>query len=989
MAERQVSEPSGDEQSGARPAKLSRLAAILVGLVLVIVAANNQAVKLSDEFLPEIPARSVWGARLLLGLVGLLALLWGLGGVIGPPLVAVRRWWSRHRDRVKATGVEPAPADAPGLPARQATMGRDVELAALVDNLLAQPPRPTPILGPSGIGKTNLMVAALHKPTVAARYGIGRVFVRCEGSASAVATVTELAAVLGIPMATGDLRTDCLRYLGEAPAVVCLDNAETPWEADTLRTEDLFAQLASVAGLVVSLRGAERPGGLGWAPPLRLQPLDSQAAAALFLSIVPPGFDGPGLSELLDEMGGVPLAIELLAYAAEGEGLDSLGGRWRTERVKLLRSGTADHRLLSVASSVEASWTGPLMPEPARRLLSILGKLPNGIAHSDIEPLMPGDGPAAADVLRRRGLAFDEIGRLRTHPPVRQHVEAAHPPAGPDWERVTAHYQLLSMELGPRVGGPAGAEAVDRLAAEAANLTTAVLGSGHLVDAARGLDAIHALRDLARFTAVDLGLLFGSALHVAEAGQDDGRLARAQEDLADIALAHSDDEDARSRYEQAVRLYRQVGNILGEANCIRRLGDIALARSDHERGRARYEQALALYRQVGNVLGEAHCIKGVSDIALARSDYEGARALYEQALPLYRQVGNVLGEANCIKGLGDIALARSDHERGRARYEQARALYRQAGNVLGEANCILRLGDIALARSDHERAREHYKQALTLYRQVGNVLGEANYIERLGDVAMRRSDHKGAQEHYEQALALYRQVGNVLGEANCTERLGDIALRRSDHQAARERYEQALPLYRQVGNVLGEANCILRLGDIALARSDHQGARERYEQALPLYRQAGNILGEANCVKGLGDIALAGLDYERARARYEHALPLYRQAGNVLGEAHCINGLGDIALQRSDHEWARALYEEALALYQRVEEPYAVGVTHRQLARLSTDSQERQDHVAASRSAWTSIGRDHLIAELDREFPGTPPGRGGLRPGRRRPRVDR
>lgn len=130
-----------------------------------------------------------------------------------------------------------------------------------MDNLLADPPRPTVILGVPGIGKTNLTVAALHWPTVAARYGIRRVFVRCERSASAV--VTDLAAVLGIPLTTGDVRAACLRYLAEAPAVVCLDHAETPWEADTLPTEDLFAQLASVAGLVVSLRGAERPGGLG------------------------------------------------------------------------------------------------------------------------------------------------------------------------------------------------------------------------------------------------------------------------------------------------------------------------------------------------------------------------------------------------------------------------------------------------------------------------------------------------------------------------------------------------------------------------------------------------------------------------------------------------------------------------------------------------------------------------------------------------------
>ena len=43
----------------------------------------------------------------------------------------------------------------------------------------------------------------------------------------------------------------------------------------------------------------------------------------------------------------------------------------------------------------------------------------------------------------------------------------------------------------------------------------------------------------------------------------------------------------RPRYEQALPLYRQVGDILGEANCIQSLGDIALERSDHEGARAR------------------------------------------------------------------------------------------------------------------------------------------------------------------------------------------------------------------------------------------------------------------------------------------------------------------------------------------------------------------------------------------------------------------
>src|SRR5262249_56786091 len=122
-----------------------------------------------------------------------------------------------------------------------------------------------------------------------------------------------------------------------------------------------------------------------------------------------------------------------------------------------------------------------------------------GPARGDSGPVMGGDGRGAGGVRRGGGWGSEEIGPLPPHPPVRQHVEAAHPPAGPDWERVTAHYQLLSMELGPRVGGPAGAEAVDRLAAEAANLTTAGVGSGHGVGGARGVDPVPPRPPLARF----------------------------------------------------------------------------------------------------------------------------------------------------------------------------------------------------------------------------------------------------------------------------------------------------------------------------------------------------------------------------------------------------------------------------------------------------------------------------------------------------------
>jgi tetratricopeptide (TPR) repeat protein len=695
--------------------------------------------------------------------------------------------------------LDPTPTTRlPGLP--RGFYGRETEFADLVDTLLSDNPPPTPVLGDAGHGKSALTLEALHDPRVAARVGARRYFVRGESAPSRATLVGEIAKAMKVPLVP-DLESAVFAAIEVGPALLVLDNTETPWHGDSRAVEEFLGQLAAIphVALVASIRGHARPGEVPWREAITVGPLDLDSARKAFLNVAGTKFRAdPRLDDLLRAVDRMPLAVELLAYVAESEAdLAPVWERWQAERSAMLRRGDGTHRQMNLGLSLEISIQGPRMDDDARRLLSLLGFLPDGIAREDVNALLPGRGLASASKLRQVGLAFDDGARLRVLVPVREHVGEKHPPSAADRDRAIDHFVALGESLGAKVGAEGGAEAVKRLGADLANLNAMILAGLDRTDPDPAIAAAAGLANLTLFTGL------GSS----------GPL------------------------ERGVEVARSSNNPGGEARCHYWLGVIAYSRSDHDAARRRYEVALPLYRRVDDVQGEADCIRRLGDIARERSDHNAARQRYDDALSLYRGVGYVEGEADCIRRLGDIALARSDHDAARQRYEDALPLYRRVGSVRGEASCICRLGNIALARSDHDAARQRYEVALPLYQRVGDIEGEADCIKSLGDIAFDRSDHDAARQRYEDALPLYKRVGSVLGEANCIRSLGDIALRRSDDDAARQRYEDALPLYRRVGDVLGEANCIQGLGDIALDRSDHDAAREHFVKSLGLYQK--------------------------------------------------------------------------------------------------------------------------------------------------------
>jgi tetratricopeptide (TPR) repeat protein len=680
-------------------------------------------------------------------------------------------------------------------------LGREDDLRDLVAALLWPSPSPIPVVGPAGVGRATLVLEALHDPRVAERFGARRFFVRCDGARSRDALLINIGRSLDLE--PWDLEARLFKELDRGPAVLALAGLEEPWQADSTAVETLLARLVGTPGLtlVATLPEGPAPSVPAWRNALRVDPFGRAAARETFLSVAGERFrEDPCLYGLLDSVDLLPLAVVLLAHAAQGEpDLSALWQRWqswRERRSSRLRWKGVREWELHVEVPLEVALASPRVTPGARRLLSLLADLPEGIRSFDLNLLLPGEGEKAAAILKTAGLAFEERGRLRVLAPVRKAVRREHPPVEEDLDRAVDLY----LERG------AAAEWIE----EPGNIHSMILLGLAGPDPEPAIRSAIGLADLLRSLGWGCGRSseLERARHVARKMDRHDLAALCSGMLTQLARSRCDPEGAREGYEEALRHYRHAGDVQGEALCLRSLGDLALEASDADTARVRFEDALPLFRLIRDPRGEAHCLRRMADAESESRHLETARRRYEEALPVYRRIRDAVGEANCLRGEADLALESGEPETACALFAEARALYQKAGCLQGEAHCLRSLGDMALFQSDPKSARDRYREALSFYRRVGDALGEANVLQRLGDLAQALSDPATARSRYEQALSLYGKVGDPYSIGLAHVRLALLA---SDESEDRRRHAEAA---REVWRKIKRPDLLEMLGEL-------------------------------------------------------------------------------------------------------------------------------------------------------------------------------
>jgi predicted ATPase/DNA-binding winged helix-turn-helix (wHTH) protein len=514
--------------------------------------------------------------------------------------------------------------------------------------------------------------------------------------------------------------------------------------------------------------------------------------------------DAPAVAELCARLEGIPLALELAAARMRTLSIVDIN-RGLSDRFSLLTRG--DRVLIERQRTLRAlvDWSYELLQPDERVLCDRLGVFAGGFEIAAAEAICGHEPLASADIvdllasLVDKSLLMaeqrDDSTRYRMLETIRDYAREklhARGEATATAVRHCNHFLSIAKAANEGLKGVEQRTWAERLEAEIDNMRAAIAFA-----LKGGVDPIVAVKF--QVALLKFRLLRG---YVTEGVNDvNAALALPAVRASPVAHAHALYVGAglarsRGEYAEAARLL-EACLVLRCDGCSRvdfaaTLSTLALVRleeGDAVGAREREEEALGIFRELGDRIGEAIGLLHLGQIEMYVGDNKQARRRFQACFDIARAIRHSEIESECERMLGELALEEGDVAGARQRFVSSLQACREAGDKRDEAISLWWIARTDIVAGERSLAREKLEQALAAFADFDMKFEMIGCLEDFAGLAQADGDAKRAVWLYaaasaareRQALALTPRAERRRREAVAT---AQRALPEPDFQAA-------------------------------------------------------------------------------------------------------------------------------------------------------------------------------------------------------------
>lgn len=274
-----------------------------------------------------------------------------------------------------------------------------------------------------------------------------------------------------------------------------------------------------------------------------------------------------------------------------------------------------------------------------------------------------------------------------------------------------------------------------------------------------------------------------------------------------------------------------------EAKKLMDLGNVQFDKENNEAAIKSYQQALAIYRQIGDLKGESEACLSLGYTYEQLVSYLKAAEFFQIVIKLGRATKNASIEAQGLNGLANIDLDQEKFDSAANYYSMAVSLASKAEDRPTELIILANLAQVYKLQKNTALAIPTYQKVIETARTLKDINYEVGATSYIADLYFEKGEHAKAIETYQGLVAIARKHKFPNVEIKALVRLSNVYWSLGDYDKSFNACMNAIAIARSEKDLITEAGLLSDIGYSYLSLGDNEKALSFYEQSLVVFRK--------------------------------------------------------------------------------------------------------------------------------------------------------
>ncbi|MBR8830785.1 MAG: hypothetical protein N5P05_001021 [Chroococcopsis gigantea SAG 12.99] len=304
-------------------------------------------------------------------------------------------------------------------------------------------------------------------------------------------------------------------------------------------------------------------------------------------------------------------------------------------------------------------------------------------------------------------------------------------------------------------------------------------------------------------------------------------------------------ESALAAWQQALNIYRQLGDKYQEGRLLSNFGSLFLQLKQYAQAVQALESSVSLLKNSQNQELLQSTVLNLAQAYTELKNYTSAINYYQQGLALARQANDTAGQIQALGNIGTIYYDLKNYSAAATVFQQVVIIAQKTNNPKILATGLKYLGDSYYLLGNCQYAEAFYEWGNETAKSLNDPQRQLGFLQNRGNAAYCQGKFQIALDSYEKGLEIAKGLNSEDSVAELIGNIGLVQVHLGNYAVAIDYLQQDLAVQRKLGRRQAEGQALGSLGDAYYYQ-------ENYQQALSYYQQSLQIAQEVNYARGVG-----------------------------------------------------------------------------------------------------------------------------------------